>query len=146
MRVFREIAELVDLLVLPLLGRVVLFLLVPVSLVLLFAPRACACSTKAAAYRAAMKSDLRNLIVAQDQYFDEHKRYTRELGQLEFRSSTGVVIDSIAITPSGFTARASYPGGTPEHCRIDYGPEWNDESRPSCDSDASRYRAERKLP
>lgn len=143
MRVLREIAELMDLLILPVLGRVLLFLLVPVALLALFGVPGCACNTKDKAYRTAMRSDLHNLVDAQGRYFAEHERYTRELGQLKFRSSTGVVIDSIVVTPTGFRARASYPTRTPEHCRVNFGPDWNEESRPSCDGDASAYRPKR---
>jgi hypothetical protein len=146
MRVFREIAELVDLLVLPLLGRVLLFLFVPVALLVMFAPRACACTTKSGAYRTAMRSDLRNLVTAEEAYYEEHGRYATTLDTTRFRTSTGVVIDSIVVTSEGFRARASYPGGITEHCRVDYGPDWNEESRPICDGDASRYRTKRKLP
>jgi hypothetical protein len=146
MRVFREIAELVDLLILPLLGRVLLFLFVPVVLLVMFAPRACACSAKAAAYRTVMKADLRNLVTAQQAYFDEHGRYATTLDTTRFRTSTGVVVDSIVVTPKGFRARASYPERITEHCRVDYGPDWNEESFPSCDGDASRYRTKRKFP
>jgi hypothetical protein len=146
MRAFREIAELVDLLILPLLGRVLLFLFVPVALLVMFAPSACACSTKSAAYRAKLRSDLRNLVAAEQAYYDEHGRYATTLDTTRFRASTGVVIDSIVVTPVGFRARASYPEGTTEHCRVDYGPDWNEESRPTCDGDASGYRAKRKLP
>ncbi len=146
MRVFREIAEVVDLLVLPMLGRAVIFVVVPVALIALIAPRACSCSTKAAAYRIAMKSDLRQLATAQERYFAEHRRYTSDLSQLSFRASTGVAIDSIAVTSTGFTAHASYPGGTSERCHVEYGPTWNEASRASCDLDALRYGPKRKLP
>ncbi len=143
MRVIREIAEMVDLFVLPVLGRVLLFLLVPVALLALFGKPGCACNTKDKAYRTAMRSDLYNMVDAQNRYFAQHKRYTRELGQLKFRTSTGVVIDSIFVTATGFGARASYPTRTPEHCHVVYGPSWNEESRPSCDGDVSGHRPKR---
>lgn len=143
MRVIRETAELVELLILPVLGRALLFLVVPVVLLAVFGRPGCACNTKDKAYRTAMRVDLYNLVDAQNRYFGEHKRYTSELGQLKFRASTGVVIDSIAVTSTGFRARASYPSRTPEHCYVVYGPTWTKESRPSCDGDVSGYRPKR---
>jgi hypothetical protein len=146
MRVFRELAELFDLLILPLLGRVLLFLFVPVALLVMLAPRACACSTKAAAYRTAMKSDLRNLVAVEEAYFEEHGRYTATLDTTQFRPSSGVVVDSLVITPTGFSARATYPAATTETCHLVFGPDRTAEIRPTCDGDASGYRAKRKLP
>ena len=39
-----------------------------------------------------MKSDLRNLVVAQEAYFADHSAYAAELDGLRFRSSAGVTV------------------------------------------------------
>lgn len=56
---------------------------------------ACGCGTKGAAYKAEVKSDLRNLALAQDAFFADSMRYgfNRDLGE-GFRASSG---DSIVI-------------------------------------------------
>ncbi len=56
---------------------------------------ACGCGSKRNAYRAAVKSDLRNLAMAQDAYFADSLRYgfNRDLGE-GFRAMTG---DSIVV-------------------------------------------------
>lgn len=146
MRKLREFAEVVDLLVLPMLGRVLLFLLVPVTLVIVLTPPLCACNSKEKAYRAAMRSDLHNLVIAEEAYFRDHGHYTTTFDTTQFRASTGVVVDSIVITSTGFTARATYPTSTLETCHVVYGPDWTNESRPTCDGDPSGRRAKRKLP
>jgi hypothetical protein len=49
------------------------------------------CSTKAMAYRAALKSDLRNLVSAQESFHGSFGRYTTDLRALGFKNSTGVL-------------------------------------------------------
>ena len=55
-----------------------------------------------------MKSDLRNLVSAQEEYFAEHKRYTADLVELGFKSSTDVNAPIIAVVPSGWRATTSH--------------------------------------
>lgn len=55
----------------------------------------CACSTKEKAYQAAMKSDLRNLVTAQETYFDTygtHAPTVEALGDLYYTPSVGVSV------------------------------------------------------
>src|SRR5471032_789207 len=48
-------------------------------------------NTKTKAYTAAMKSDLRNLVTAEESFFADSTKYvTYDTTQLKFRSSTGV--------------------------------------------------------
>ena len=47
-------------------------------------------NTKQKAYITAMKSDLRNLVTAEEAYFSDSSSYTTTIGNLKFNSSTGV--------------------------------------------------------
>ena len=79
-------------------------------------------NTKEKAYLASMKSDLRNLITAEEAYFADSIKYTTDLGTA-FRTSTGTTGPTINLTPDGWTATvghttsvrtcAVYTGSTP---------------------------------
>ena len=58
-------------------------------------------NTKSKAYITAMKSDLRNLVTAEEAFFSDSSKYTATLGQLKFNVSTGVGAPTIA-TGAGF--------------------------------------------
>lgn len=60
-------------------------------------------NTKEKAYMAQMKSDLRNLVTAEETYFAEAIAYTTNLGTA-YRTSTGVVGPTITLTVGGYTA------------------------------------------
>ena len=64
-------------------------------------------NTKEKAYLASMKSDLRNLITAEEAYFADSVKYTTNLGTA-FATSAGVVGPTIALTADGWTARVSH--------------------------------------
>lgn len=67
--------------------------------------------TKEKALVAAMKSDLRNLVTAEEAYFADSIRYTTDLGAA-FRMSPGVVGPTITLTADGWTATASHTSTT----------------------------------
>src|SRR3979490_2681247 len=46
-------------------------------------------NTKSKAYIAAMKSDLRNLVTAEEAFFSDSSKYTATLGLLKSQNSTG---------------------------------------------------------
>ena len=76
-------------------------------------------NTKEKAYMAAMKSDLRNLITAEEAYFADMTAYSDVQADINYNSSAGV---TVAITldmtvPVGFSAIASHTG-TAETCAI----------------------------
>jgi type IV pilus assembly protein PilA len=56
-------------------------------------------NTKGKAYVTAMKSDLRNLVSAQESFFSDSAKYTSSLGTdgLNFKNSTGTVAPTITI-------------------------------------------------
>ena len=60
-------------------------------------------NTKEKAYMTQMKSDLRNLVTAEEAYFADSIKYTTNLGTA-YRVSTGVVGPTIALTGDGWTA------------------------------------------
>src|SRR5881227_3571625 len=60
-------------------------------------------NTKEKAYLASMKSDLRNLITAEEAYFADSVKYTSNLGTA-YNTTSGVVGPTITVTADGFTA------------------------------------------
>src|SRR5438034_6969623 len=63
-------------------------------------------NTKEKAYLASMKSDLRNLITAEEAYFADSVKYTSNLGTA-YATTSGVVGPTITVTSNGFTATES---------------------------------------
>ena len=64
-------------------------------------------NTKEKAYLTSMKSDLRNLVTAEEAYFADSIKYTTNLGTA-YRTSTGVLGPTIALTGDGWTATVSH--------------------------------------
>ena len=58
-------------------------------------------NTKSKAYVTAMKSDLRNLVTAEEAFFSDSSKYTGTLTQLKFQVSTGVNAPTIT-TGAGY--------------------------------------------
>ena len=61
-------------------------------------------NTKSKAYVTAMKSDLRNLINAEESFFGDSSRYTTNLTSLGFKQSTGVTAPAIVTYPGAWVA------------------------------------------
>jgi prepilin-type N-terminal cleavage/methylation domain-containing protein len=89
-------------------------------------------NTKEKAYLTAMKSDLRNLVTAEEAYFAEWATYTSALSTTSYRNSTGVTLGTITPTTGGFSASVAYPGGTTKTCQITVGSGTRD-GEPVCD-------------
>jgi type IV pilus assembly protein PilA len=68
-------------------------------------------STRDRALVAAMKSDLRNLVTAEESYFGDNLTYTNTLGT-RFNTSPGVTLTFRAVLGSGWAASASHTGTT----------------------------------
>ena len=64
-------------------------------------------NTKSKAYVTAMKSDLRNLVTAEEAYFADSSQYTSTLGNLKFNVTTGVGAPTIA-AGSGYWSATNY--------------------------------------
>ena len=75
-------------------------------------------NTKGKANLAALKSDLRNLATAEEQYFYDNTTYTTVIASLTFQTSPGVVLNITAATASGWGAIATHPQSYPLTCAI----------------------------
>jgi prepilin-type N-terminal cleavage/methylation domain-containing protein len=60
-------------------------------------------NTKQKAYVASMKTDLRNLVTAQEAYFADSVKYTSNLGT-NFATTTGNVLGTVTVTGDGWNA------------------------------------------
>jgi type IV pilus assembly protein PilA len=91
-------------------------------------------NTKEKAYLASMKSDLRNLITAEEAYFADSVKYTSNLGTA-YATTSGVVGPTIQVTADGFTATVSHTTTT-KTCSIYVGSTplapANKEGEPKC--------------
>jgi hypothetical protein len=108
--------------------------------VLLNVDAAFGCSTKAGAYRTAMKSDLRNLVTAEDEFRATNGRYASDIGELQYKASTGTIAPRFdRIGADGWVATNAHtqlkgachiysgarPANVPEH--VEEGAPWCDE-------------------
>ena len=92
-------------------------------------------NTKEKAYVAAMKSDLRNMVTAQEAYFSDHSNLyapdTVSFGT-NYKTSTGVKIRSMTATGgTGWAATASH-NATAKTCTISVGSGSTAEGEPIC--------------
>ena len=92
-------------------------------------------NTKEKAYVAAMKSDLRNLVTAQEAYFSDYGNLyapaTSNFGN-NYKTSTGVSISSMSATGgTGWAANATH-NGTTRTCYISVGSGSTEEGEPIC--------------
>ncbi len=77
-------------------------------------------NTKEKAYLAAMKSDLRNLVTAEESYNGDYIAYTSNLSSLNYQASSGVTVTIGAATTMGWNATTKH-NGTTKTCGIYYG-------------------------
>ncbi len=115
--------------------------LAALTLVAMSARPACACSTKLPGYRAQMKSDLRNLVSAQDSFREDRGRYAASIADLgtRYASSTGIVvtIDSL-IGTQGWAATARHADLGEEYCQLSHLSTGDPVSQPRCSGDKRR--------
>jgi prepilin-type N-terminal cleavage/methylation domain-containing protein len=91
-------------------------------------------NTKEKAYVASMKSDLRNLITAQEAYFaDNNSTYAASTGAMgtNYRASSGVTVTINSSTATGWTAKATH-ASTLKTCNISLGGGATNEGEPVC--------------
>ena len=91
-------------------------------------------NTKEKAYIASMKSDLRNLVTAQEAYFsDNNSSYASSTGAMgtNYKPSTGVTVTMGAVTATGWTASATH-GSTTKTCALTVGGGSPSEGVPPC--------------
>ncbi len=90
-------------------------------------------NTKEKAYVASMKSDLRNLINAEEGYFADWTTYTSDLGTA-YGESPGVTVTTGTVSGTGWQA-TSVHNGTTKTCIIYIGgvtPSSSNEGQPYC--------------
>jgi prepilin-type N-terminal cleavage/methylation domain-containing protein len=78
-------------------------------------------NTKGKANAAALRSDLRNLAVAQEAYYFEKASYASDTALLNFRPSPGVVLTLTTPGVGGWVATATHPLSYPLQCVVFYG-------------------------
>jgi hypothetical protein len=59
-------------------------------------------------YYASVRSDLRNLVTAEEAYFADSVRYTTRLSAMHFETTPGVTIKSILLSSDGWSATATH--------------------------------------
>jgi type IV pilus assembly protein PilA len=65
-------------------------------------------NTKSKAYITAMKSDLRNMVSAEESYFSDSAKYTSSLSLIGFKQSTGVNTPSVNIGAGYWSATVTH--------------------------------------
>ncbi|MBX9927868.1 MAG: type II secretion system GspH family protein [Gemmatimonadaceae bacterium] len=93
-------------------------------------------NTKEKAYVASMKSDLRNLVTAQEAYFsDNNSTYASTTGSgglnTNYKASSGVTVTLGTPTSTGWGATAAH-GSTTKTCAISVGGTSTQEGEPIC--------------
>ena len=74
-------------------------------------------NTKAKAYEASMKSDLRNLATAEEAYLSDYVTYTATLSNLNYMTSPGNSITITTATAGGWAATAA-SNATTQTCGV----------------------------
>ena len=75
-------------------------------------------NTKGKANAATIKSDLKNLATAQEAYFYDNATYATATTDLDYRTSSGVIVTMGTATSSGWSASATHPASAPLTCAI----------------------------
>jgi prepilin-type N-terminal cleavage/methylation domain-containing protein len=73
-------------------------------------------NTKGKAYVASMKSDLRNLAVAEEGYYYQYRTYTTVLDSLSFVPSHGNILTITQADATGWAATSTNPVAYPHTC------------------------------
>jgi len=75
-------------------------------------------NTKGKANTASLKSDLRNLVTAEEAYFYENQTYTSSLVALKVALTSNVTITWGTVNASGWSAKVTHPLAYPIECAI----------------------------
>jgi prepilin-type N-terminal cleavage/methylation domain-containing protein len=78
-------------------------------------------TTKGKANTASLKSDLRNLTVAQESYFYENQSYSNSPAALNWSSTQNVTVTFVEASPTGWSATATHAVASPWTCGVYYG-------------------------
>ncbi len=75
-------------------------------------------NTKDKAYITAMKSDLRNMVTAEEAFFSDSSKYSTDLTAINFKQSTGVNTPTIATGAGYWTATVTHSQLAGHTCAI----------------------------
>ena len=75
-------------------------------------------TTKEKAYVATMKTDLRNLVTAQEGYFSDAQAFTNDLTALNYAPSKNVTVTVNNVTGNGWAAQATHSVATGKTCNV----------------------------
>ena len=75
-------------------------------------------TTKEKAYLATMKTDLRNLVTAEEGYFSDNQAFTSDLSAIGFSPSKNVSITVDNVTGNGWHANATHSVATSRTCDV----------------------------
>ena len=75
-------------------------------------------ATKGKANYAAMRSDLHNLLTAQEGYFYDHSAYTSAIDSLQFNVTRGDSVSIVQATATGWAATSQNPLSYPHFCAL----------------------------
>jgi type IV pilus assembly protein PilA len=78
-------------------------------------------NTRERAYYSAMRSDLRNLATAEEDYFADNLVYTNNLNDLTYRTSKRILVSIPEATDVGWRAKATHEFAPQMQCEIYYG-------------------------
>jgi len=70
---------------------------------------------------ATIRSDLRNLATAQEEYLSEKGVYATNIADLDFTTTNGVVITIVDVVAGGWSATSTHPLSLPLTCTLYYG-------------------------
>jgi len=79
-------------------------------------------NTKGRANASALKSDLRNIAIAQEAYFYDHVSYADQMSELTAHTSPGVTVTLGTPVPGAWVATATHPVSYPLQCTLFFGP------------------------
>jgi type IV pilus assembly protein PilA len=75
-------------------------------------------NTKSKAYVTAMKSDLRNLVTAEEAFFSDSSKYTSDLALIKFQKSAGTNNPTVATGAGYWTATNTHTQLSGQSCGI----------------------------
>lgn len=78
-------------------------------------------NTRERAYLAAMKSDLRNLATAEENYFSHYYTYSTSTSAIEAHISKNVTLDIAFADPGGWRATSTHDAAVGRVCELYYG-------------------------
>jgi prepilin-type N-terminal cleavage/methylation domain-containing protein len=69
----------------------------------------------------ALRTDLHNLITAEEQYYFENQAYTNDTTALKYTTTKNVVVTFVTVTATGWSATATHTQANPVTCGTFYG-------------------------